>query len=406
MEPQPPAAVRRARRILDSLRAEAAPDASRIQTPAQTPAPDPARDTEIRLVADLIDAAERPILLVGLRATAPDGTRALRHLIAHTELPVIETVEGAGLVSRELDGHFLGRAGPFRNPPTEQALSEADLVIAVGCVAVDDENGARPGTGATRRVVHIDSVPVGLDLHDPPVIEVRGDIPTSLDALVPLLNGLTLSTAAAARAGHLRFELKAIDERARMAETGADSVDPVWLVLRMRDILDDDATVACDLGSSTGYLARHFRVYEPRRLVCTTGPDALGVALSWALAAGRARPDTQIVSVSDDDGFLLAARDLQAAIRLGAPLTHLILRDTAPGDARPRPPKHRGTSGDRLRNFDVVSVAAAFATHLRRASSPDEFDDAFRASLAEPGVSIIEVPLDLKGSAHHLHNRK
>jgi acetolactate synthase-1/2/3 large subunit len=75
-------------------------------------------------------------------------------------------------------------------------------------------------------------------------------------------------------------------------------LNPAALVLELRNQLDDDATVTCDIGSNYIYMARHFRTYQPRHLLFSNGQQTLGVAMPWAVAAALVRPGTQIVSVS------------------------------------------------------------------------------------------------------------
>ena len=67
-----------------------------------------------------------------MRASTNEVTKAVRKLIADTELPVVETYQAAGAISRELEDHFFGRVGLFRNQPGDILLEEADLVISIG----------------------------------------------------------------------------------------------------------------------------------------------------------------------------------------------------------------------------------------------------------------------------------
>ena len=80
---------------------------ARLPIPALASAPAAA----IARQRELIRAARRPALLVGIRGADPDSTRALRTLVAATGLPVVETFQAAGVISRELEDHFLGGVG-------------------------------------------------------------------------------------------------------------------------------------------------------------------------------------------------------------------------------------------------------------------------------------------------------
>jgi acetolactate synthase-1/2/3 large subunit len=358
-----------------------------------------ASQTDIDLATALIRSAERPVLLVGLRGADIAETRALRALLSETELPVIETFQAAGLVSHELEDHYLGRVGLFKNQPADLALDESDLVIAVGYDAVEYDPVIW-NSDVSRRIIHIDSVPAQYDNHYRPSLELRGDVAATIDALRPAISGLKLSETAAARAEEQRRELAAIDERSRTAEAAPGLVDPSRLVLLLRDILDDDATVACDIGSNYIFMARHFRVYEPRHLLFSNGQQTLGVALPWGIAAALVRPGTQVVSVSGDGGFLFSAQELETATRLGVSFTHIIMRDnTYNMVAFQEQLKYGRTSGIELGDYDIVSFAKAFGATGRRVTGYDEFEAALRESLAEDGVSIIDIAVDYSRNA-------
>ena len=186
----------------------------------------------------------------------------------------------------------------------------------------------------------------------------------------------------------------------RQAEAGEGLVDPARLVLLLRDVLDEDATVACDIGSNYIFMARHFRVHEPRHLLFSNGQQTLGVALPWGIASALVRPGTQVVSVSGDGGFLFSVQELETAKRLGVSFTHVIMRDnTYNMVAFQEELKYGRTSGTQLGDYDVVHLAAAFGATGRRVTGYAEFEAALRESLAEDGVSIIDVAVDYSRNA-------
>lgn len=192
-----------------------------------------------------------------------------------------------------------------------------------------------------------------------------------------------------------RAELLNIDEEARNRTQTSIGVNPAALVLKIRDLIDDDATVACDVGSHYIYMARHFRVYQPRRLLFSDGQQTLGVALPWAMVAAMVRPGTQVVSVSGDGGFLFSAQELETATRLGLSFTHVILRDNAYDMvAFQEQLKYGRTSGVQLGDYDITHYAAAFGAKGIRVSGLTEFEGALKQALTESGVTIIDTLVD------------
>ncbi|OBG19317.1 acetolactate synthase AlsS [Mycobacterium sp. 852002-51057_SCH5723018] len=357
--------------------------------------------------SELIRAARRPALLVGIRGADPDSCRALRALVAATGLPVVETFQAAGVISRELEDRFLGRVGLFRNQPGDVILDHADVLLTVGYDAVEYDP-AQWNNDVKRTVVHIDSVPADIDNHYQPTLELLGNIAATLSALTDNLPDLTLTEEYQAQIGTQRKALADIDIAACNDAPTGPGLNPVAVVLRLREELDDTATIACDVGSVYIYMARHFRVYEPRRLLFSNGQQTLGVALPWAMAACLVRPGTPVVSVSGDGGFLFSAQELATASDLGLTFTHIIFRDNSYDMVGFQEVlKYERKSGVRLAGYDIVSYAAAFGARGYRVNTLDEFGATLRQALAEEGPSLIDVPVDYSRNtdlAAHLHD--
>jgi len=372
----------------------AAPTSAAIVEPSLVPALGPAPADRITQAVNLIRAAQRPVLFVGMRVGEPEPCAALRELLAVTDLPVVETFQAAGVISRELEDHFVGRVGLFRNQPGDIVIGHADVLVTVGYDPVEYDPRLWNSDPA-RTLIHIDEVPADIDNHYQPALELRGDIAATLTGLIRPLTGLRLNDTVSAHCAGQRAALLNIDEEARSRPQTDIGLNPAAVVLKLRDLVDDDATIACDVGSHYIYMARHFRVYQPRRLLFSDGQQTLGVALPWAMAAALVRPGTPIVSVSGDGGFLFSAQELETATRLGLSFTHVIMRDNAYNMvAFQEELKYGRTSGVQLGDYDIVHYAAAFGAKGVRVSSLTEFEDAFTRSLAEPGVTIIDVPVD------------
>jgi acetolactate synthase-1/2/3 large subunit len=372
----------------------AAPTSAAIVEPSRVPALGPATADRITEAVNLIRAAQRPVLFVGMRVGEPEPCAALRELLAVTDLPVVETFQAAGVVSRELEDRFVGRVGLFRNQPGDIVIGHADVLVTIGYDPVEYDPRLWNSDPA-RTLIHIDEVPADIDNHYQPALELRGDIAATLTELIRPLTGLRLNDTVSAHCAAQRAALLSIDEEARSHPQTHIGLNPAAVVLKIRDRIDDDATVACDVGSNYIYMARHFRVYQPRRLLFSDGQQTLGVALPWAMAAAMVRPGTPVVSVSGDGGFLFSAQELETATRLGLSFTHVIMRDNAYDMvAFQEQLKYGRTSGVQLGDYDIAHYAAAFGAKGIRVSGMTEFENAFKQSLTEPGVTIIDVHVD------------
>lgn len=361
----------------------------------------------IARACELIHKARRPALLVGIRGAGPDSTPALRSLVAGTGLPVVETFQAAGVISRALEDSFLGRVGLFRNQPGDIIVAHADVLITVGYDAVEYDP-VLWNNNVDRTIVHVDSLPADIDNHYQPTLELLGDVAATLNALSDGLIGLTITQDYQDEIAEQRQALVTIDATEGDRQFTGAGLNPVAVLLRLREELSDEATITCDVGSVYIYMARHFRVYEPRRLLFSNGQQTLGVALPWAIAACLVRPGTPVVSVSGDGGFLFSAQELETATRLGLSFTHIILRDNNYDMVGFQEVlKYGRKSGVQLGDYDIVSYAAAFGARGYRVKTLDEFSTTLRQALAEDGPSLIDVPVDYSRNtelAAHLHN--
>jgi len=372
----------------------AAATSAAIVEPSPVPTLGAAPADQIAQVANVIRAAQRPVLFVGIRVGDPQPCAALRALLAVTDLPVVETFQAAGVVSRELEDHFVGRVGLFRNQPGDILISQADVLVTVGFDPVEYDPRLWNSDPA-RTLIHIDEIPADIDNQYQPTLELRGDIAATLTELITPLSGLRLSEQARGAVAEQRTALLQINDDARAQPNTDVGISPAAVVLKIRDLIDDEATIACDIGSHYIYMARHFRVYQPRRLLFSDGQQTLGVALPWAMAAAMVRPGTQVVSVSGDGGFLFSAQELETATRLGLSFTHVIMRDNAYDMvAFQEQLKYGRTSGVQLGDYDITHYAAAFGAKGIRVSGIAEFEAALKQSLNEPGITVIDVLVD------------
>jgi acetolactate synthase-1/2/3 large subunit len=374
----------------------AQPTSAHLVSMPSVPRMGPAPAEAISRAAERIKNAQCPVLLIGARGAAPEACAAVRSLIEGTDLPVVETFQAAGVISHSQEDHYLGRVGLFHNQPGDVVVGRADLVVAIGYDPVEydpvlwNPDPARP-------VIHIDSGVAGIDNHYQPAIELRGDIAATLNALTPLVPDLRLDDKINARNAVERERLAEIDEAARRTPESDAGLNPAAVVLALREHLDDDATVACDVGSIYIYMARHFRVYRPRHLLFSNGQQTLGVALPWAMAAALVRPGSQVVSVSGDGGFLFSAQELETATRLGLSFTHIILRDNSYDMVGfQEMVKYGRRSGVQLGDYDVEHFAAAFGARGYRVTSMGDFVSVLQQAMDQAGPSIIDVPVDYR----------
>lgn len=358
--------------------------------PLHSPLRGAAPDEAVAEATRLIEAAALPVLVVGHRGGAPEAALALRRLLRATPLATVGTYEGAGAISRDLLGCWVGRVGLFRNQPGDRLLEAADVVVTVGYDPVEYDPWLWNTGGAT--LIHVDERASDVDAHYRPAVELIGDLPGTIAAL-----GRGLSRPKGPSdvplVGTLRNELDAL--LAGAGAHGGTPVHPLRFVTELRALIGDDVTVCCDIGSHYIWMARYFYSHEPRRLLFSNGQQTLGVALPWAIGATVARPGEKAVSISGDGGFLFSAMELETAVRLKADIVHVVWRDGSYDMVRiQQMMKYGRESGVRFASPDIVGYAESFGATGLRIGGPDDIGPVLRRALETPGPVLVDMPVD------------
>lgn len=362
-------------------------------TPAQQGA---AAIKDIDWLAEQIKAAKLPVLLVGSRGSDDDTVTALHQLLKQTTLPVVETFQGAGVISRELEPEtFFGRVGLFRNQTGDKLLKQSDLVITLGYDAIEYEprNWNKENN---LNIVALDTTPVQIDNNFVPQRQLVGDLAQSLRLLMERLNGYELPTTSKEILKKLKEDLRASDEPSYTPAQG-DLNHPLDVIKSIQSHVTDDMTVSTDIGSHYIWMARHFKSYVARHYLISNGMQTLGVGLPWALAAAMVRPNAKSVSVSGDGGFFFSAMELETAVRLGLNTVHIVWNDNAYYDMVKfqEEMKYNGQSaGVKFGNIDLVKYAESFGAKGLRVETPDDLDAVLDEAFSTQGPVVVDIPVD------------
>ncbi|GAA5350358.1 acetolactate synthase AlsS [Streptococcus uberis] len=352
---------------------------------------------DINYLAQAIRNAVLPVLLLGNGASDEKVTASIRKLLESVKLPVVETFQGAGIVSRELEEEtFFGRVGLFRNQPGDMLLKKSDLVIAIGYDSIEYE-ARNWNAEISARVIVIDVAQAEIDTYFQPERELIGNIADTIDLLLPAVNGYALPQGSVEYLQNLKKNLDGDIKFDRQSKEGL--VHPLDVIDILQDQAKDDMTVTVDVGSHYIWMARYFKSYEARHLLFSNGMQTLGVALPWAISAALVRPNKTVLSVSGDGGFLFSAQELEVAVRLKLPIVHMIWNDGRYNMVEfQEEMKYGRSAGVQLGDVDFVKYAEAFGAKGYRVDSKESFKETLEQAIKESanGPVLIDIPIDYK----------
>ena len=336
----------------------------------------PAIDEDaVRAAAKRLGEAKRVLIVTGGGAqdAAPEVTALSRILQA----PVFAHRRGRGLI----DGR-----DPFAVtlPLGRELWGEADAVLGIGTRlfygfhqwGVDDDLA----------IVRVDADPEEPERVCKPAVALVGDAAPILRSLIAALGG---HARASRREEMLERQAK---WRGRMAKLAPQIgfLEAIRAELGDHGILVDEVT-------QMGFAARLlYPVYKPRTFISPGFQDSLGWGYATALGVQHARPDTPVLLISGDGGFMFTATEMATAMHHRIPLVAVVFRDDAFGNVRRIQQERYGNRviASDLTNPDFVRLAESFGAAAERARNPEQLRAALNRGFKRRDVpTLIEVPV-------------
>lgn len=351
-------------------------------------------EQDINDVIEAIKNASFPVLLAGMRSSSAEETNAIRKLVERTNLPVVETFQGAGVISRELENHFFGRVGLFRNQVGDELLRKSDLVVTIGYDPIEYE-ASNWNKELDTQIINIDEVQAEITNYMQPKKELIGNIAKTIEMISVKVDEPFINQQHLDELEQLRTH---IDEETGIKATHEEGIlHPVEIIESMQKVLTDDTTVTVDVGSHYIWMARNFRSYNPRHLLFSNGMQTLGVALPWAISAALVRPNTQVVSVAGDGGFLFSSQDLETAVRKNLNIIQLIWNDGKYNMVEfQEEMKYKRSSGVDFGPVDFVKYVESFGAKGLRVTNQEELEAAIKEGYETDGPVLIDIPVNYK----------
>jgi len=340
------------------------------------PAPDLA---EISAAADLIRAAERPVLVAGNGVRLAHAEDALAALIDETDIPAATTSGGKGTVD-ERSQLGLGVIGSFGHDVANRVVGDADLVIAVGTklspLDTADEN-PKLIDPERQTIVHLDVETLNTGWTTPADAIVIGDAADTLSDLRVALSGYRGGGTQRVRAQ------RSLGEQENESDFGGRSAVRV-----LSSLLPENCVVTCDAGENRLFVLHDYQAGRGGTVLQPNGGGGMGYAIPAAMAAGRLNDGRRAIAVCGDGGFSMTMHALMSAVENDIPLLVLVLDNRALGWVL-------HGQGDRpflseFRDFDLAAIATALGCQSQAVATEDELRSALTTALARTtGVSVV-----------------
>ncbi|MCR5316626.1 MAG: biosynthetic-type acetolactate synthase large subunit [Treponema sp.] len=348
-------------------------------------------DEEIAAAAQIINSAKRPVIYAGGGIIISEAAEKLKDLAVKADIPVSESMmaRSAFPSSNALN---LGMVGMHGTKASNMAVTESDLVLALGARFSDRVISDAKRFAENSRVFQIDVDPAEINKNIPVAGSLVGDVGAILERLLPLIN----------KNDHAEWKSQ-IEEWKKVYpaiydEHPSDSINPKFLCECVHKIAGDDAFVTTEVGEHQLWVAQHYPFEKPRTFITSGGLGTMGFGTGAAIGAQFANPKRRVVHIAGDGSFRMNCNELATIGHYKLPIVIVVVNNGTLGNVRlwQRVFYGKRYSATTL-DFgpDWVSLAAAYGIKGYKANSEVEFEKVFKEALDSGEAAVIDAKVGI-----------
>ena len=340
----------------------------------------------VRKAADLMNKAERPVIIAGHGIVNSRAFDELLALANASGIPVINTLLGLSGFPRN-HPQSMGMLGMHGMYWCNMIVDQADVVIGLGMRFDDRVTGRVSGFAPHARIIHLDIEPSQVGRIVPVEVPLVGDARPILQALVPLVRNVD-------RAGWMSTVNDLREQHPSLAIPQSDALMPQQVLAALNDVIqqDDDAVVVTGVGQHQMWAAQYLFLNQPNSFVTSGGLGAMGFEIPAALGAQTGRPNSTVWSVAGDGGFQMTLQELITAVEEKLPIKIALFNNGYLGMVRQwQEMFFDGHIKDvPMPGPDYVKLAGAYGIPALRVDTQEDVAAALAEAQAYDGPFLIE----------------
>lgn len=349
---------------------------------------------QVRQAANLIESAKRPLIYAGGGIVSSHACAELTQLAEHMRIPVVTSLMGKGAMrcSNPLN---LGPVGMHGSKYANMAVTECDLLIAVGARFSDRVTGKVSEFAPHAKIIHIDIDPAEIGKIIDPAVPIVGDAKVVLGAICDRL------AKDGAASIDQEWEKTVFSWRDRWPFYAADFADypdkiaPEIVLSKLSDKLDPEASiVTTEVGQHQMWAHQNIHRERARTFISSGGLGTMGFGFPAAIGAQIGCPEDQVVCIAGDGSFQMNSQEMATAAINRVPLKVVIIDNRALGMVHQWQSlfyDHRFSFTELDANPDFVKLADAYGWQAMRIEHPDQVDEALDTMLASDGPFLLDV---------------
>ena len=347
---------------------------------------------QIKKAMEAIANAKRPLFYLGGGIINANAAYEVRDLVHKTGIPAVETFMARGTLSYD-DELLIGMLGMHGSYAANMAMSETDLVIALGARFDDRVTGKLSEFAKNAAVIHVDIDPASISKLVNANYPIVGDVKNVVTEMLKLVSIVDSSKYETWRETIENFE----ELHPLTFHEDTENIKPQWVVKRVGELLGDDANISTDVGQHQMWAAQFYPFTRPRQFISSGGLGTMGFGFPAAMGVKAAVPEKTSINFTGDGSILMNCQELMTAVEKKLPVINIILNNNFLGMVRQWQTlfyDKRHSETDLSVQPDFVMLAEAFGGIGYRVSTKEEFDAALKDAVAKNIVAFIDVKVE------------
>ncbi len=350
---------------------------------------------QIQKALNTLFESKRPVIISGGGVVASNAHKELKELAVKLHIPVVHTLMGSGTYPDDLETS-LGMMGMHGKYCANLAVSNADVIFAIGTRFSDRITGSLKHFARDAQVIHIDIDPCSISKNVKASIPIVGDVKNVLSAMLQEL----------AKSHHkINTELKdkwfaeisQWKKKTAVIQKNSGKLSAITVLTTIYEYTKkDEPIITTEVGQHQMWCAQNFKFNKPRKLITSGGLGTMGFGFPASMGACVAEKGKYVINIAGDGSIQMNIQELMTCIDYKFKVINCIINNGYLGMVRQWQEKiyNKHYSQTKISSPDFVTLAESYGALGIRVQKEEQIIPALKQAIEFDGPVLIDFICD------------